>query len=57
MARTLFKIRRTEVKPLLYRETDEDRAVPTQTVERDGQNAVHGDSVPKEYGGQGCDPL
>lgn len=57
MARTLFKeFAETEVKPLAQ-ETDETEQFPAQTVEKMGKYGFMGIPVPKEYGGQGCDPL
>ena len=57
MARSLFKeFAETEVKPLAQ-ETDETEAFPAETVAKMGKYGFLGIPVPKEYGGQGCDPL
>ena len=57
MARNLFKeFAETEVKPLAQ-ETDETEQFPVEIVEKMGKNGFLGIPVPKEYGGQGCDPL
>ncbi|HKM33387.1 MAG TPA: acyl-CoA dehydrogenase [Lachnospiraceae bacterium] len=57
MARTLFKeFAEKEVKPLAQ-EVDETEAFPRATVEKMAKLGFLGISVPKEYGGQGCDPL
>ena len=57
MARTLFKeFAENEVKPLAQ-ETDENEQFPVETVEKMAKNGFLGIPVPKEYGGQGCDPL
>ena len=57
MARDLFKqFAETEVKPLAQ-ETDETEVFPAETVEKMGKYGFMGIPVPKEYGGQGCDPL
>ena len=57
MARSLFKeFAETEVKPLAQ-ETDETEAFPAETVAKMGKYGFMGIPVPKEYGGQGCDPL
>ena len=57
MARSLFKeFAETEVKPLAQ-ETDETEAFPAETVAKLGKYGFLGIPVPKEYGGQGCDPL
>jgi len=57
MARSLFKdFAEKEVKPLAI-ETDETETFPRQTVEKMGKAGFLGIPVPKEYGGQGCDPL
>ena len=45
-----------EVKPLAQ-EVDEDERFPQETVEKLGHYGFLGIPVPKEYGGQGCDPL
>ncbi len=57
MARTLFKeFAEKEVKPLAQ-EVDETEVFPRGTVEKMAKNGFLGIPVPKEYGGQGCDPL
>ncbi len=57
MARQLFKdFAENEVKPLAQ-ETDETEQFPTETVEKMKKLGFMGIAVPKEYGGQGCDPL
>ena len=57
MARTLFKeFAETEVKPLAQ-EVDETEHFPAGTVEKMAKAGFMGIPVPKEYGGQGCDPL
>lgn len=57
MARTLFKeFAETEVKPLAQ-EVDETEKFPTATVEKMVKAGFMGIPIPKEYGGQGCDPL
>lgn len=57
MARTLFKeFAEKEVKPLAQ-EVDETEVFPRATVEKMAKNGFLGIPVPKEYGGQGCDPL
>ena len=57
MARTLFKeFAEKEVKPLAQ-EVDETEKFPRGTVEKKQKNGFMGIPVPKEYGGQGCDPL
>ena len=57
MARSLFKeFAETEVKPLAQ-ETDETEAFPAETVKKMQKYGFMGIPVPKEYGGQGCDPL
>ena len=57
MARTLFKeFAEKEVKPLAP-EVDETEEVPRGTVEKRAKLGFLGIPVPKEYGGQGCDPL
>ena len=57
MARDLFKqFAETEVKPLAQ-ETDETEVFPAETVAKMGKYGFMGIPVPKEYGGQGCDPL
>ena len=57
MARTLFKeFAENEVKPLAQ-ETDENEQFPVETVEKMAKYGFLGIPVPKEYGGQGCDPL
>ena len=57
MARTLFKeFAETEVKPLAQ-EVDETEHFPEETVAKMQKLGFMGIPVPKEYGGQGCDPL
>ncbi len=57
MARGLFKeFAETEVKPLAQ-EVDETEKFPRGTVEKMAKAGFMGIPVPKEYGGQGCDPL
>ena len=57
MARTLFKeFAEKEVKPLAQ-EVDETEQFPRGTVDKMAKNGFLGIPVPKEYGGQGCDPL
>ena len=57
MARTLFKeFAENEVKPLAQ-EIDEQHRFPRETVEKLAKYGFLGIPVPKEYGGQGCDPL
>lgn len=57
MARSLFKeFAEAEVKPLAQ-ETDETEAFPMETVKKMQKYGFMGIPVPKEYGGQGCDPL
>ena len=57
MARQLFKdFAENEVKPLAQ-EVDETEEFPRATVEKMAKCGFLGIPVPKEYGGQGCDPL
>ena len=57
MARGLFKeFAEAEVKPLAQ-EVDETEQFPRGTVEKMAKVGFLGIPVPKEYGGQGCDPL
>ena len=57
MARSLFKdFAETEVKPLAQ-EVDETEEFPWETVKKLQKYGMMGIPVPKEYGGQGCDPL
>ena len=57
MVRSLFKeFAEKEVKPLAQ-EVDETETFPRATVEKMAKNGFLGIPVPKEYGGQGCDPL
>ena len=57
MARNLFKeFAEKEVKPLAQ-EVDETENFPRETVEKMAKLGFLGIPVPKEYGGQGCDPL
>ncbi|MDO4170565.1 MAG: acyl-CoA dehydrogenase [Lachnospiraceae bacterium] len=57
MARSLFKeFAENEVQPLAQ-ETDENEQFPLETVKKMAKAGFMGIPVPKEYGGQGCDPL
>ncbi len=57
MAQQLFKnFAETEVKPLAI-ETDEEEKFPRETVTKMQKYGFMGVPVPKQYGGQGCDPL
>ena len=57
MARQLFKdFAENEVKPLAQ-EVDENERFPRETVEKMARYGFLGIPVPKEYGGQGADPL
>ena len=57
MARQLFKeFAENEVKPLAQ-EVDETEQFPAETVAKMAKYGFMGIPVPKEYGGQGCDPL
>lgn len=57
MARTLFRdFAETEVKPLAQ-EVDETEEFPKANVDKMRKLGFLGIPVPKEYGGQGCDPL
>ena len=57
MARQLFReFAENEVKPLAQ-ETDETEVFPRETVEKMMKLGFMGIAIPKEYGGQGCDPL
>lgn len=57
MARQLFReFAEKEVKPLAQ-EVDETEEFPRVTVEKMIKAGFMGIPVPKEYGGQGCDPL
>lgn len=57
LARSLFRqFAEKEAKPLAL-ETDETEIFPKSTVEKMAKNGFLGIPVPKEYGGQGCDPL
>ena len=57
MARSLFReFAENEVKPLAQ-EVDETEKVPAETVKKMQKLGFWGIPVPKEYGGQGCDPL
>ena len=57
MARTLFKeFAETEAKPLAQ-ETDETEVFPRETVTKMQKAGFMGIPIPKEYGGQGADPL
>lgn len=57
MARTLFKeFAENEVKPLAQ-DVDETEQFPKETAQKMAKNGFLGIPIPKEYGGQGCDPL
>ena len=57
MAQRLFQeCAENEVKPLAQ-EVDETEAFPAETVEKMKKLGFMGIAVPKQYGGQGCDPL
>lgn len=57
MARALFKeFAENEAKPLAI-EVDENEKFPRETVDKMGKYGFLGIPVPKQYGGQGCDPL
>ena len=57
MARSLFRdFAENEVKPLAQ-EVDETEHFPEETVAKMQKLGFMGIPVPKEYGGQGCDPL
>ena len=57
MARDLFRdFAEKEVKPLAI-EVDETEVFPRETVTKMQKNGFMGIAIPKEYGGQGCDPL
>ena len=57
MAQSLFQsFAENEVKPLAQ-ETDENEQFPVETVKKMAKAGFMGIPVPKEYGGQGCDPL
>lgn len=57
MARTLFReFAEKEVKPLAQ-EVDETEEFPKETAKKMGKLGFLGIPVPKEFGGQGCDPL
>ncbi len=57
MARQLFKdFAEKEVKPLAQ-EVDETEQFPRVTVDKMAKYGFLGIPVPKEFGGQGCDPL
>ncbi len=57
MARTLFReFAEKEVKPRAI-DVDETEVFPRDTVEKMAKYGFMGITVPKEYGGQGCDPL
>ncbi|MDD2355164.1 MAG: acyl-CoA dehydrogenase [Lachnospiraceae bacterium] len=57
MARSLFKeFAEKEVKPLAQ-DIDETERFPRETVDKLAKYGFLGIAVPKEYGGQGCDPL
>ena len=57
MARDLFReFAEKEVKPLAI-DIDEEERFPAETIEKMAKYGFLGIPVPKEYGGQGCDPL
>ena len=57
LAQSLFRsFAENEVKPLAQ-EVDETEKFPRVTVEKMAKYGMLGIPVPKEYGGQGCDPL
>ena len=57
MARSLFKdFAEKEVKPLAI-EVDDTHEFPRKTVSKMQKLGFMGIPIPKEYGGQGCDPL
>ncbi|MCR5675206.1 MAG: acyl-CoA dehydrogenase [Lachnospiraceae bacterium] len=57
MARSLFReFAEKEVKPRAI-EVDETEEFPRDTVEKMQKYGFMGIPIPKEYGGQGCDPL
>lgn len=57
MARELFKnFAENEVKPLA-KDVDEEESFPRETIEKMAKAGFLGIAVPREYGGQGCDPL
>jgi alkylation response protein AidB-like acyl-CoA dehydrogenase len=57
MARSLFReFAENEVKPLAQ-DVDETEQFPRETVAKMAKNGFLGIPIPKEYGGQGCDPL
>ena len=57
MARSLFAdFAQNEVKPIAQ-EVDETETFPRVTVEKMAKAGMMGITVPKEYGGQGCDAL
>ena len=57
MARSLFReFAENEVKPLAQ-EVDETEEFPVENVKKMQKLGFMGIPVPKEYGGQGCDPV
>lgn len=57
MARDLFRdFAQNEVKPLAQ-EIDEEERFPRETIEKMAKYGFMGITVPREYGGQGCDEL
>jgi alkylation response protein AidB-like acyl-CoA dehydrogenase len=57
MAQTLFReFAENEAKPLAI-EVDEEEKFPRETVDKMAKYGFLGIPVPKEFGGQGCDPL
>ncbi|MCI1305777.1 MAG: acyl-CoA dehydrogenase [Lachnospiraceae bacterium] len=57
MARSLFRdFAQNEVKPLAQ-DVDEEERFPVETVQKMARYGFMGIPIPREYGGQGCDPL
>ena len=57
LAQSLYRsFAENEVKPLAQ-EVDEREEFPRETVKKMAKYGFMGIPVPKEYGGQGCDPL
>lgn len=57
MARQLFRdFAENEVKPLAQ-EIDEEERFPKENIEKMAKIGMMGIPIPREYGGQGCDPL
>ena len=58
MARTLFReFAENEVKPIRSGSWMKQKYSQEQTVDKMAKYGFLGIPVPKEYGGQGCDPL